>query len=138
MKIEVVSEKRPAKYEVTLRTPADAYQVLERYRTRRREHFFALTLDGSHGITAVRIVAIGTVNRSLVHPREVFRRAIVDNAAAIVVAHNHPSGSLEPSDEDHEVTRRLVQAGQLLGISVLDHLIISRNGYFSFLERGMI
>ena len=137
MKIEVVSEKR-VKYEVAVRTPADAYQVLERYRTRRREHFFALTLDGAHKITAVRIVAIGIVNRSLVHPREVFRRAITDNAAAIIVAHNHPSGSLEPSDEDHEVTRRLVEAGQLLGISVLDHLVISREGYFSFLEHSLI
>ena len=137
MKYEVVSERR-VKYEVIVRTPANAYQVLERYRTRRREHLFALNLNGAHMITAVRIVAIGTVNRSLVHPREVFRRAIVDNAAAIVVAHNHPSGSLEPSDEDHEVTRRLVQAGQLLGISVLDHLIISRNGYFSFLEHSLM
>ena len=137
MKIEVVSEKR-VKYEVAVRTPADAYQVLERYRTRRREHFFALTLDGAHKITAVRIAAIGIVNRSLVHPREVFRRAITDNAAAIIVAHNHPSGSLEPSDEDHEVTRRLVEAGQLLGISVLDHLVISREGYFSFLEHSLI
>lgn len=137
MKYEVVSEKR-IKYEVTVRTPADAYQVLERYRTRRREHLFALNLNGVHMITAVRIVAIGTVNRSLVHPREVFRRAIIDNAAAVVVAHNHPSGSLEPSDEDHEVTRRLVQAGQLIGISVLDHLIISRNGYFSFLEHSLM
>ena len=86
----------------------------------------------------MRIVAIGIVNRSLVHPREVFRRAITDNAAAIIVAHNHPSGSLEPSDEDHEVTRRLVEAGQLLGISVLDHLVISREGYFSFLEHSLI
>ena len=137
MKYEVVSERR-IKYEVTIRTPADAYQVLERYRTRRREHFFVLTLDGSHGITAVRIVAIGIVNRSLVHAREVFRRAIIDNAAAIVVAHNHPSGSLEPSDEDHEVTRRLGEAGQLLGIPILDHLIISRNGFFSFLEHGLM
>ena len=135
MKYEVVSERR-IKYEVTIRTPADAYQVLERYRTRRREHFFVLTLEGSHGTNAVRIVAIGIVNRSLVHAREVFRREIIDNAAAIVVAHNHPSGSLEPSNEDHEVTRRLVEAGQLLGIPVLDHLIISRNGFFSFLEHN--
>ena len=137
MKYEVVSERR-IKYEVTVRTPADAFQVLERYRTRRREHLFSLPLDGAHGIIAVRIIAIGTVNRSLVHAREVFRRAIIDNAAAIVVAHNHPSGSLEPSDEDHEVTRRLGEAGQLLGIPILDHLIISRNGFFSFLEHGLM
>ena len=137
MKLEVVSEKR-TKYEVTVRTPADAYRVLERYRTRHREHFFVLTLDGAHGITAVRIVGIGIVNRSLVHAREVFRRAIIDNSAAIVVAHNHPSGSLEPSQEDHEVTRRLVEAGKLLGIPVLDHLIISRTGFFSFLEQGLM
>ena len=137
MKFEVVSERR-VKYEVTIRTPADAYQVLERYQTRRREHIFALSLDGVHGITAARIVAIGIVNRSLVHPREVFRRAIVDNAAAIVVAHNHPSGNLDPSDEDHEVTRRLVEAGRLIGITVLDHLIISRNGYYSFLEHNLM
>jgi DNA repair protein RadC len=76
------------------------------------------------------------VNRALVHPREVFAEALVDRAAAVVVAHNHPSGNVEPSAEDREVTARLQKAGNTLGIAMLDHIIFSQEGYYSFLEQG--
>ncbi|MEX2445633.1 MAG: JAB domain-containing protein [Alkalispirochaeta sp.] len=116
--------------------PSDAYGALKRYHRKRKEHFLVLTLDGAHVIHAIRIVSIGIVNRSIVHPREVFIEAIKDNAAAVVVAHNHPSGAFEPSVEDREVTRRLRDAGEILGIPVLDHLVFSWKGFYSFLEHN--
>ena len=122
----------PARHKV--RSPADILPVVERFLERPQECFLAISLNGAHEITAVRVVTIGLVNRTVVHPREVFAHAIGDRCAAVVLAHNHPSGSLEPSAEDHEVTRRLVSAGQLLGIPVLDHVIFSTRGYYSYLE----
>ncbi|MDR0496904.1 MAG: JAB domain-containing protein, partial [Treponema sp.] len=87
---------------------------------------------------AVRIVTIGLVNRTIVHPREVFADPILDRASALVVAHNHPSGNLEPSAEDDEITSRLKAAGDILGVNFLDHLIFSENFYFSFRQEGLI
>ncbi len=119
-----------------VRAPADILPVVERFVERKQECFLSISLNGAHEITATRIVSVGLVNRTVVHPREVFADPLTDRAAAIVLAHNHPSGSLEPSAEDCEVTRRLVSAGQLLGIPVLDHVIFSARGYYSFLEHN--
>jgi len=125
---------------VSITTPNDALaqilNELERIKFRETECFVCVTLDGSHKIIGVHIVSQGLVDRTLVHPREVFRPAIMDNAAAIIIAHNHPSGSLVPSAEDKEVTKRMKQAGDIIGIEVVDHLIIapSLTGYFSFRE----
>lgn len=129
----LVSERR-AKEAVKVRMPADAYEALKKYWRKRKEHFLVCTLDGAHVIHSIRIATIGTVNRSIVHPREVFIEAIKDNAAAVIVAHNHPSGNTEPSLEDREVTRRLKDAGNIIGIPVLDHLVFSWRGFYSFLE----
>jgi len=104
----------------------------------RQESFFALLLDGRHRLMGELQVSLGTLTASLVHPREVFREAIRAAAAAIVIVHNHPSGDPSPSEEDREVTMRLVEAGELVGIRVLDHVIISEGGYFSFSEGGLI
>ena len=90
-----------------------------------REHFIALYLDGAHQVVSYSTISIGTANASLVHPREVFQRAILVGAVAVVVAHNHPSGNLTPSEEDHKVTKRLKESGEILGIRLLDHSIIS-------------
>ena len=90
-----------------------------------REHFIALYLDGANQVASYSIVSIGTANASIVHPREVFQRAILAGAVSIVIAHNHPSGLLTPSDEDHKVTERLKEAGEILGIKLLDHLLIT-------------
>ena len=100
--------------------------------------FLSISLNGAYEIKEIHVVSIGILNRSLVHPREVFSRAIKCNAAALGVAHNHPSGSVEPSSEDREVTRRLKEAGEILGISLLDHLVFSTQGYYSFMEEGQL
>ena len=116
--------------------PSDLIPSLMRFAAKKQEHFLIVTLDGAQQVIKVHIVSIGLLNRTLIHPREVFVRAIKDCAASLILAHNHPSGSIEPSREDREATQRLVKAGSLLGIEVLDHLIFSRSKYFSFKEMG--
>ena len=101
-----------------------------------REVFVAISLDGRHRSIVLRTISVGTLTSSLVHPREVFRGAIEDGAAAIIVAHNHPSGECYSSQEDHDVTKRLVQAGKILGICVLDHVIVTSDSFYSFQSSG--
>lgn len=99
-----------------------------------REHFVALYLDGSHRIACYSIVSIGTANSCPVHPREVLQRAILCGAVSLLIAHNHPSGELEPSREDLAVTRKLKEACELIGIRLLDHLVISDTDHRSIIE----
>lgn len=113
-----------------------ARHFLPRLGRRDRESFHVLLLDGRHRLLAEEEVSVGTLTASLVHPREVFRGAIRAAAASIVLVHNHPSGDPSPSGEDRAVTRRLAEAGQLLGIEVVDHLVVARGGHFSFREAG--
>lgn len=108
-------------------SPEKVVDQLADIRDKKQEYFVCLTLDGANRLIAKRIITIGTLTASLVHPREVFADAITDRAASIIVAHNHPSGSLEPSSADIEVTGRLHEAGELLGIAVLDHLVLTKN-----------
>lgn len=118
-------------------TAADVYPLVQHYADRKQEQFISVSLNGAHEVLAVRVVSIGILNKTIVHPREVFGDPLSDRAAAVIVCHNHPSGQLEPSDEDRNITRRLYEAGELLGIALLDHLILSpRGGYFSFVESG--
>jgi DNA repair protein RadC len=100
-----------------------------------QESFFALLLDGKHRLIATRLVSLGTLTASLVHPREVFGPALRAAAGALLVAHNHPSGDPEPSPEDIEVTRRLVEVGRLVGIPLIDHVIVAEAGFVSLRER---
>lgn len=118
--------------------PRDVWEELRDVRTQKKEHFVAFFLDTRNKEIQREIVSIGTLNYNLVHPREVFNPAIKALAAGIIVAHNHPSGCLEPSDEDIALTKRLSQAGQLLGIELLDHVIVSTGGYMSFKEKGLL
>ena len=97
--------------------------------------FRALLLDARNRVLAIPEISRGTLSTSLVHPREVFRPAILAQAAAVIVAHNHPSGLSEPSEQDHAVTERLARAGRLIGIPLLDHLIVGDGSYHSYLER---
>jgi DNA repair protein RadC len=97
-----------------------------------------MTLNGAHEVGRVVVVSLGTLDRALVHPREVFSPAFEDRCSAIIVAHNHPSGTLNPSPEDLDITKRLKQAGDILGIKVLDHLIVTKEGYYSLLEHGQL
>ena len=106
-------------------SPEKAAEQFADIRDKKQEYFVCLTLDGANRLIAKRVISIGTLTASLVHPREVFAEAITDRAASIVVAHNHPSGNLEPSIADKEVTERLRQAGEILGIDLLDHILIT-------------
>lgn len=110
-------------------SPKKAVEQLADIRDKKQEYFVCLTLDGANRLISKRIITIGTLTASLVHPREVFAEAITDRAASIIIAHNHPSGNLEASQADIDVTNRLKQAGELLGIEVLDHLIVGGDGF---------
>jgi len=103
-----------------------------------KEHFKLILLNSRNKVIAVTHISTGTLTASLVHPREVFKEAIRHSAASVIIAHNHPSGDPEPSEEDIRMTKKLVEAGKLLGIEVLDHVIIGRDRPFSFKEKGMI
>ncbi len=103
-----------------------------------KEHFKAILLNTRNKIVAISTISVGTLNSSLVHPREVFKDALAHSASSIILAHNHPSDDPEPSDDDISVTRRLVEAGRLMGIDVLDHIIITRQGYTSLKEKGLL
>jgi len=110
-------------------TPEKAVAQLSDIRDKKQEYFVCLTLDGANRLLAKRIITIGTLTASLVHPREVFADAITDRAASIIVAHNHPSGSLEPSQADTAVTRRLQAAASMLGIDFTSHIIVTTSSY---------
>lgn len=112
-------------------TPEKAAEQLADIRDKKQEYFVVLSLDGANRLIAKRIITIGTLTSSLVHPREVFADAITDRAAGIIVAHNHPSGGLLPSKADQEVTVRLQKASELMGIKLLDHIIVTKNNLVS-------
>jgi DNA repair protein RadC len=119
-------------------SPADVDRLLRgRIANLDRENFVVVLLNTKNEVIETPTVSVGTLSSSLVHPREVFKPAIRASAASVVVTHNHPSGKVEPSQEDREVTRRLGEAAEILGIEVLDHVIVG-NGYFSMKEHGML
>lgn len=114
--------------------PSDVYDVVNHYSDRKQEHFLSLSLNGAGELIRHRVISVGLVNQTQVHPREVFAPSITDRASAIILAHNHPSGRTEPSQEDIHVTERMIQSGATLGIQVLDHVIFSVRGYQSLRE----
>ena len=116
----------------------DVYEELKEYHNKKQEYFLALYLDGANHLIQTKIITIGILNQSLVHPREVFSYAIEKRCASIIVAHNHPSGILDASNEDINVTKRLKESGKILGIELLDHLIITKDGYLSLKEEGVL
>lgn len=116
----------------------DIIPMIQFYALQKQEHFISISLDGGNKIISSRIVAIGTTNKMVVHPREVFFESIKEMASSIIVCHNHPSGNTNPSEEDIMLTHRLYEASELLGIRFLDHIIISTTGYFSFNENNLI
>ena len=127
----------PRRKAVKIAGPDDAAKfICSVLRDEAREHFVALYLDGAHRVVSYSIVSTGSANSTPVHPREVFQSAIVSGAGALVVGHNHPSGDLQPSDADFDVTKRLAEAGKLLGVQLLDHVIVAGGAYFSFQEAG--
>ena len=141
-RLELVKEESH-KYEVEtiISCPKDIYEVLTkvcRIQCNAEEVFILITLNTKNIVTGYFEVHRGTINSSLVHPREVFKRALLNNARYIMVAHNHPSGDPNPSKEDIQITERLKEAGNLLGINLLDHIIVGDDKYISFKEKGVL
>ena len=138
--VRLVREPDPAQMEpVYIRGPADVHSFLRERATRELgEVFYCIILNGQSRVVSCQEVTRGTLSSSLVHPREVFRLAIAEGAAGIIVAHNHPSGDPTPSVDDRAVTRQLVDAGRLLDIPVYDHVIVADGRYVSFVESGLL
>ncbi len=118
--------------------PEDIWKELKDIRDHKKEHFVIFFLDSRNQEIKREIISIGSLNANLVHPREVFEPAVKNLAAQVILAHNHPSGDPEPSEDDLELNKRLVEAGKILGIEVIDHIIIGRSGYLSFKEKGLM
>lgn len=121
-----------------IETPADVLPLIRQYADRKQEHFLAITINGANEVQNVRVISIGLIDRSPVHPREVFAEAVAERASGIIVAHNHPAGGVDPSDADVCITKQLRDAGRIVGIELLDHIIFNRGSYFSFLEEGKL
>ena len=120
----------------TLNDPYSVFEAVRHYGSRSQEHFLCVLLNGAHELMGINVVSIGLVNKTLVHPREIFAEPLKERATAVVLAHNHPSGNLEPSDDVIATTMRIRKAGALLGIEVLDHIVFSEEGYRSMVESG--
>ena len=123
---------------VRIKHPTDVLPLIQHYADRKQEHFIVVSLNGAHEVMTTRVVTIGLVDQSHVHPREVFSDPITERASAIVLAHNHPSGQLVPSPEDLDVTHRIKVAGDILGIEVLDHVLFTHKGFYSFAEHDQL
>lgn len=121
-----------------IKSSKGVHQHLKEYHDKKQEHFIVITLDGASNIINTHEVFKGTINQSIVHPREVFALAIEDRAAGIIIAHNHPSGTLEASRADKQITERLKEASKLLGVELYDHVIVSTKGYYSFADNGYL
>jgi DNA repair protein RadC len=116
----------------------DVLPLLADIAARQQEHFVCISLNGANEVIERRTVTVGLLDKSQVHPREVFADVITDRAASVILAHNHPSGELKPSNSDLKIHEQLTEAGRILGIRILDHVIVSKKGYYSFQEAGLI
>jgi len=116
----------------------DVLPIISYIALKKQEYFLSINLNGANKVISNRVITIGLVDQTLIHPREVFSDTLKERAAKVIVAHNHPAGVLKPSEEDIKITRSLVDASKILGITLLDHIILTRNGYFSFKEEGLI
>jgi len=121
-----------------LLNPKDVFDSLKEIRQSKKEHFVVFFLDSRNQQIHREIISVGTINASLVHPREVFEPAVRHLSVQIILAHNHPSGTLEPSEDDLTVNKRLTEAGKILGIEVLDHIIVTKDSFISFKEKGLM
>ncbi|MFK9091720.1 DNA repair protein RadC [Bacillus salipaludis] len=135
--LKLVKESSLLYKERSVRSPEDGYELMRLFLADKdREHFIVASLDTKNQPVSINVCHIGSLNASIVHPREVMKSAILSNAASIICGHNHPSGKPEPSKEDIEVTKRLVEAGKIIGIDVLDHIIVGDNTFVSLKEKG--
>jgi len=123
---------------VKINKAEDVLPLIDWISNKQQEYFVCISLNGANEVIENRTVTVGLLDRSQVHPREVFADVITDRAASVIFAHNHPSGALEPSNSDLKIQEQLTEAGKILGIKVLDHIIISKKGYYSFQENGLV
>ncbi|MBP5402166.1 MAG: DNA repair protein RadC [Treponema sp.] len=130
--------RRTCHLEAKVNCPSDIIKYVQNYAIKPQEHFITICLSGAHEIMNINVTSVGTVNHTIIHPREIFTEAIKRQASAVIVCHNHPSGNCSPSKDDIETTEKLVQASEILGITLLDHIIINKTSYFSFMENKMI
>jgi DNA repair protein RadC len=122
-----------------IKTPEEAYTQFKcKFRGKKKEHFWAILLDTRNQIIKSTEISVGSLDSSIVHPRELFKEAIASSSASMIVAHNHPSGNPEASQDDISLTKRLIQAGNIVGIEVIDHLIIGDGRYISMKREGLI
>jgi len=117
-----------------LKFPVDVLPMIQHYGDRKQEHFLCVSINGANEVINVRVVTIGLINKTHVHPREVFADVIAERASAVIIAHNHPTGDLKPSAEDIKITKRIKNAAKVLGINLLDHIIFNTKAYYSFAE----
>jgi DNA repair protein RadC len=132
------ARRRSAKGLLVIQKAQDVLPLIMPIADKKQEHFLCLSLNGANEVIGNRVVTVGLLNSSQVHPREVFAEVISDRAASVILAHNHPSGVLKPSPEDVTINQQLIDAGKILGITVLDHIIITKKGYLSFKEAGLM
>ncbi|WP_462270087.1 RadC family protein [Desulfobacter sp.] len=118
--------------------PIDVLQLIQHYANRSQEHLITISVNGANEVMNIRVVTIGLLNKTQVHPREVFADVITDRAFALILAHNHPSGDVTPSKNDFSITQKIKASGKILGIHLLDHIIIGKTGYYSFLEQKQL
>lgn len=122
----------------SINAPKDVIPFLQHYTLMPTEHFITVTVNGAKEILSTRVVSVGTINKALIHPREVFANAVSEYASGIICCHNHPCGQCYPSNADIDSTKILQKAAKILGIVFMDHIIITKEDYFSFLEHGML
>lgn len=137
--LKLVKESSMLYKERVIRSPEDGYRLMKHFLEELdREAFIVISLDTKNQPVSINICHVGSLNASIVHPREVMKSAILSNAASIMVGHNHPSGNSSPSREDIEVTKRLAEAGKIVGIELLDHIIVGDDNFVSLKEKGYI
>ena len=138
IEIEKIYESEKKKYN-SITSPEELFKIISsKINNYSKEHFYVISLDIRNNYIGIDEISVGTLTASLVHPRETFESAIKRHAAQIIIAHNHPSGETDPSEDDLKITKRLVEAGKIMGIEVLDHIIITNKGYLSFKEKYLI
>ncbi len=133
-----LGKRRSSHLKAVIQKPCDLIPFVRNYSIANKEHFLAVTLNGGHEIIQIHVISVGTLDQTLVHPREVFYVAVKENASALIVCHNHPSGNVEPSEHDIETTRHMLSAAEVMGIPILDHIIIGYDKYFSFREHKLV
>jgi len=126
------------KKENIIQNPTDVLPLVSHLKRKQQEYFICISLNGANELIQSRVVTVGLLNSSQIHPREVFADVITDRAASVILIHNHPSGSLSPSESDIQITNQLVEAGKILGLTVLDHIIVSKRGHMSMKEKGFM